>query len=230
MAEIEDGDTRRQITHTLLKHAPITASDLANRLNMSAAGIRRHLDILEADGFIEIDTRRSGRSATRGRPAKAFRLTDRGHLQFGHSYDQLAADAIETLRATGGEEAVRDFARRRIERIVEGVTPAGDTPESVERTVEELAEAFDRHGYAATVRQAGPGIQICHHHCPVASVAADHPELCEAEHETISHLVGVHVQPLATVAGGHGICTTNIPLTPVQHTPDILTPEERSGS
>ncbi|RSZ63592.1 transcriptional regulator [Corynebacterium hylobatis] len=210
----------------LLKHGPSTASELAGRLDMSAAGVRRHLDILVAEGLGEaVDRRPRSATATRGRPAKAFRLTPRGRSIFGHSYDQLAVDALETLRETGGEEAVRKLARKRIQRIVEGVTPADGDENSIQRTAGELADAFDRHGYAATVTRAGAGIQICQHHCPVANVAAEHPELCEAEHEIISNLVGLHVQPLATITGGHGICTTNIPLTPIENLP-----EERSGS
>ncbi|MDO5513176.1 metalloregulator ArsR/SmtB family transcription factor [Corynebacterium sp.] len=221
-----EGDTRRQIMLMLLKLAPVTASHLAERLEMSTAGVRRHLDILVADGLAEtLDrrTRSAGSAASRGRPAKAFRLTDAGRSHFGHSYDQLATDALDILRDTGGAEAVRRLADKRIERIVEGVTPAEEA--SIETTAGELADAFDRAGYAATVTRAGNGIQICHHHCPVAHVAAEHPELCEAEHDKISRLVGVHVQPLATITGGQGICTTNIPLTPIEKLP-----EERSGS
>ena len=223
-----EGDTRRQIMLMLLKLAPVTASDLADRLDMSAAGIRRHLDILVAEGLAETfdrRTRSAGSAAARGRPAKAFRLTDEGRYHFGHSYDQLAADALDLLRETGGEEAVRRLAAQRIARIVEGVTPAGEDEDSIQQTAGELADAFDRAGYAATVTRAGSGIQICHHHCPVAHVAAEHPELCEVEHQLISDLVGVHVQPLASISGGHGICTTNIPLTPIEKLP-----EERSGS
>ncbi|AJE33168.1 ArsR family transcriptional regulator [Corynebacterium humireducens NBRC 106098 = DSM 45392] len=224
-----EGDTRRQIMLMLLKLAPVTASDLADRLDMSAAGVRRHLDILVAEGLAETLDRRVRSTGTaaapRGRPAKAFRLTDQGRSQFGHSYDQLAAEALELLRETGGEEAVRRLAAQRIARIVEGVTPAGEDEDSIQQTAGELADAFDRAGYAATVTRAGSGIQICHHHCPVAHVAAEHPELCEVEHQLISDLVGVHVQPLASISGGHGICTTNIPLTPIEKLP-----EERSGS
>lgn len=223
-----EGDTRRQIMRMLLKLAPVTASHLADRLEMSAAGVRRHLDILVAEGLAETfdrRTRSAGSAAARGRPAKAFRLTDEGRSHFGHSYDQLATDALDILRETGGTEAVRRLATKRIERIVDGVAPAGEDDDSIQKTAGELADAFDRAGYAATVTRAGNGIQICHHHCPVAHVAAEHPELCEAEHEKISSLVGVHVQPLATITGGQGICTTNIPLTPIEKLP-----EERSGS
>jgi hypothetical protein len=45
----------------------------------------------------------------------------------------------------------------------------------------------------------------------VAQVAAEFPQLCEAETKVISHLVGSHVQRLATIAHGDGICTTHIP-------------------
>lgn len=223
-----EGDTRRQIMLLLLKHGPITASELGERLGLSAAGVRRHLDILEEEDLAEVLQRRArnrpGTAPSRGRPAKSFRLTDRGREHFGHAYDNLAVEALEALRATGGDESVREFARRRLGRIFAGISPASDD-ESIEDTARELAEAFDRNGYAATVTRAGTGVQICQHHCPVSQVAAEHPELCEVEHEAISSLVGLHVQPLASIADGHGICTTNIPLTPTTNIPD-----ERSGS
>jgi predicted ArsR family transcriptional regulator len=45
----------------------------------------------------------------------------------------------------------------------------------------------------------------------VAHVAAEFPQLCEAETAVISRLVGTHVQRLATIAHGDGVCTTHIP-------------------
>lgn len=220
-ARPQDGDTRQQVLVVLLKLGPVTANDLGARLGISAAGVRRHLDILEEEGLAETVERPS---SGRGRPAKHFRLTDAGRAQFGHDYDSLASHALDALREAGGSDAVRAFARKRIEEVVEGIDPAPDTSEeAVEETIRRLAKAFDDHGYAVTVTRAGQGIQLCQHHCPVASVAAEHPELCEAELEVIAEKVGIHVQPLASITDGHGICTTNIPLTPVHH-------EERSES
>lgn len=224
-----EGETRRQIMLHLLKHGPVTASKLGDHLGISAAGVRRHLDILVDEGMAEVFTHRrrprSGSAPSRGRPAKEFRLTDAGRGQFGHDYDNLAVLALTALRDSGGDQAVKEFARRRIADIVEGISPADVSEESVEATAQALAEAFGEHGYAATVTKAGGGVQICQHHCPISNVAAEFPEICEAEHEAISDLMGVHVQQLASIAEGHGICTTNIPLTPITNTPD-----ERSGS
>jgi len=58
-------------------------------------------------------------------------------------------------------------------------------------------------------------VQVCQHHCPVQHVAEEFPALCEAETEAIGRLVGRHVQRLATIAHGDGVCTTHIPLIPV---------------
>jgi predicted ArsR family transcriptional regulator len=61
------------------------------------------------------------------------------------------------------------------------------------------------------VRSAPVGDQLCQHHCPVAHVAAEFPQLCEAETEVFARLLGKHVQRLATIAHGDGVCTTHIP-------------------
>src|SRR5699024_3729419 len=77
-----------------------------------------------------------------------------------------------------------------------------------------LAALYDNCS-ASTISEARQCVQVCQHHCPVARVAEQHPELCEAEQEVFSALLGTHVQPLASIADGNGICTTNIPLTPI---------------
>ena len=63
----------------------------------------------------------------------------------------------------------------------------------------------------ASVQSARAGDQLCQHHCPVAHVAAQFPQLCEAETEAIGRVLGRHVQRLATIAHGDGVCTTWIP-------------------
>jgi predicted ArsR family transcriptional regulator len=42
-------------------------------------------------------------------------------------------------------------------------------------------------------------------------VAHEFPQLCEAETAAISRVLGRHVQRLATIAHGDGVCTTCIP-------------------
>ena len=43
-------------------------------------------------------------------------------------------------------------------------------------------------------------------------MAGDFPQLCDAETQAFSRLLDVHVQRLATLAGGEHVCTTHIPV------------------
>lgn len=212
--------TRGRVARSILDHGPSTVAELADRLGLTAAAVRRHLDALVADTVVEPREQRVYGSRGRGRPAKVFALTDCGRDAFDQSYDKLAADALRWIATAAGggekgEAAVAAFARARIAAqieayrgSVEAAGPAGGA--------RALADALSADGYAATTRAApgGQGEQLCQHHCPVAHVAEQFPQLCEAEKEAFSQLLGTHVQRLATIANGDGVCTTFVPRTP----------------
>ena len=91
--------------------------------------------------------------------------------------------------------------------------PASPLPRPTGRPPQALAAALTADGYAASVAPGAAlsGEQLCQHHCPVAHVAAEFPQLCEAETEAFGRLLGTHVQRLATIAHGDGVCTTHVP-------------------
>lgn len=205
-----DGETRQQILKALLQSQALSAVEIGAQLDLSPTGIRRHLDILLQEGEIEPATHTNSRETRRGRPAKRFQLTDAGRARFGHHYDDLATQALLMLQETGGEEAVTAFAAQRAQAIMGELEDVDFS--DVHAAAAAVVAAFDRSGYQATVQQAGTGIQICQHHCPIEHVAAQFPQICAAEQAAIAAVLGKHVQPLATIADGQTICTTNIPL------------------
>ena len=124
---------------------------------------------------------------------------------------------MRQLREIGGDEAVRTFARKRIDTILAEVEPAGVEDGDVEAAADRIAGALSRAGYATTTTHVrGPikGVQICQHHCPVSHVAEEFPELCEAEQDAMAEVLGTHVQRLATIVNGDLACTTHVPLNP----------------
>ncbi|MEU0402871.1 metalloregulator ArsR/SmtB family transcription factor [Streptomyces sp. NPDC006197] len=203
--------TRNRVARSILDHGPSTVADLAARLRLTQAAVRRHLDSLVAENVVEAREKRVYGTRARGRPAKVFALTDCGRDAFDQSYDSLAVEALRWIeRNAGGEAAVAAFARDRIEAQAGAYREAVEAAEPAQRT-EALAKALTADGYAATARNAPVGEQLCQHHCPVAHVAEQYPQLCEAETEFFSRLLGTHVQRLATIAHGDGVCTTFIP-------------------
>ena len=177
--------------------------------------MRRHLDALVEVGDAESNAAASWQHNGRGRPAKRYRLTAAGRSKLEHAYDDLAVAAMRQLREVGGDDAIRTFARRRIDTILSGVerTPGVKVTAAADR----VAVALTVAGYATTTtRVTGPidGVQICQHHCPVSHVAEEFPELCEAEQDAFAEILGTHVQRLATIVNGDCACTTHVPVIP----------------
>lgn len=205
---VADASTRSRVSRSILEHGPSTANDLAIRLGLTPAAVRRHLTVLIDSGQVTSRQQRVYGPRGRGRPAKVFELTDDGRGTFYTAYDRLAIDALHYLYHLGGDQAVHRFAVSVAEPIVLRFTelsPDFDSP------AEALVAALVDEGFVASLRPLPSGAQLCQYHCPVSHVATEFPQLCEAETKAFSELLGTHVQRLATIAHGDGVCTTHLP-------------------
>ena len=223
--------TRERVARSILEHGPSTASQLAERLDLTPAAVRRHLAVLEESGELTSQEERVYGTRGRGRPAKVFLLTDAGRGHFPSAYDELALQALRQLKAVGGESAIERFAEERVADVVRSYRAIVAATESAGETLdapEALARALDAAGYVATTQPSRAGEQLCQHHCPVAHVAYEFPELCAAETDVFSRLLGVHLQRLATIADGNGVCTTHIPDTHASHRTATDAPRHRT--
>lgn len=215
----QDEGTREHIATIVGQDGPITVASLAERLQLTTVAVRRHLDLMQADGLVEardeVPVKRG-----RGRPAKAYVLTGRGHQQSPSGSSDLATEALQFLAEHAGPQAVQAFAEQRAAAMEARLRPiidrAGDDPEA---RVAALAAALRVEGYAATTRPVAQGtaaeaVQLCQGHCPIHHVAATFPDFCEAEVAAFARLIGTDVRRLATLAQGDHVCTTHIPIGP----------------
>ncbi|MGV8968130.1 MAG: helix-turn-helix transcriptional regulator [Cellulomonas sp.] len=211
-----EATTRQRVLQLVAAAGPVATADLALQLHLTAAGIRRHLAVLEADGQIAVHDGVGPGLVRRGRPARHYVATNHGQAALSNTYSELAAQALRYLAETAGPRAVEEFAEIRVRAIEEKYHAhvADIGPDSdVATRVRALAHVLENDGFAASTRSV-PGmsaVQLCQGHCPVQQIAAEFPQLCEAETQAFSRLLGVHVQRLATLASGGHVCTTNIP-------------------
>ena len=206
--KIDELSTRDAVARSVLENGPSTAVTIGERLGLTPAGVRRHLDLLIEDGILEAREPHSALIRGRGRPSKVFVMTDQGREKFEHSYDDLAVAALKFISSHSGAHVVDAFAQSRADEIGRKAEPILAKAKNKNAA---LADFLTEQGYATTVQSRGLGEEICQHHCPIAHVAAEFPQLCEAETELFSQLLGTHVQRLATIAHGDGVCTTFIP-------------------
>jgi predicted ArsR family transcriptional regulator len=215
-----DPGTRRRVLQLVASSGPVSVAELSDELELTAAGLRRHLTELEQTGQIAVHAAPGPGATRRGRPARRYVVTPQGQAALSHRYAQIAVEALQFLGADAGSAAVERFAEARAGQfeahLVPAVAAAGD---DLERRAAAVAQVLSADGYAATARPV-PGtsvVQLCQGHCPVQEVATAFPQLCEAETRALSRVLGVHVQRLATLAGGGHVCTTSIP--PTRPTP-----------
>ena len=216
MTQSDDDSTRARVLDLIAEKGPVSAAQLAKVLRLTPAAVRRHITALEDAEQIEVHTPAQTGKRGRGRPARHYVLTPKARTSFAEGYSDLANRALRYLSQVAGDKAVDSFAaargrdlERRYAAVVES---AGKDPSERARA---LADALTLDGYAASVRDVGDGsfaIQLCQGNCPVRDVAGEFHELCDAETQAISRLVGVPVQRLATLAGGEHVCTTHIPI------------------
>ena len=214
--------TRERVLAAVSEHGPVTAAEVGRRLGLTPAAVRRHLDLLADQGAVEeheaVGSHTPGHVRGRGRPARAYVISERGHGSLPTDYDELAAQALRYLAAHGGADAVTAFARERVAGLESRyATRLADAGPDIAARADVLVEAMTEDGFAASARPVGAGglagVQLCQGHCPVGRVAEEFPQFCDAETEAISRLLGVHVQRLATLAGGAHVCTTFVPTT-----------------
>ncbi len=208
--------TREAVVRQLMVAGPLTAAALADRLGLSAAGVRRHLEALLDEGAVGTRDVNPNVRRGRGRPAKLFLLTAAGRARMPHAYDQLAVEALDFLADTVGPEAVTAFARRRAEAVLDPFRDQLAASPDIAGKAEVLATALTAAGFSASIEKVGVGEQLCQHHCPVGHVAARFPQLCEEETAVFTEALGTYAQRLATIAHGDSACTTFIPAAAVR--------------
>lgn len=209
---LDEDTTRERVLQLIVSDGPVNAAKLADILGLTPAGVRRHISHLEETGQIQVFTDKPEKGV-RGRPSRQYVATNRAHVEGPSAYSDIAAEALAFLADKVGEEAVEEFAEQRLAHFEQKYASQINATDPQGR-VEQLAQALNAEGFAASVRPVAgvPMLQLCQGHCPVQDVAAQFPQLCEAEAKLFTKLLGTHTQRLVTLAGGGHVCTTNVPV------------------
>ncbi|BDZ58151.1 helix-turn-helix transcriptional regulator [Barrientosiimonas endolithica] len=93
--------TRERVKQTISEHGPVTAGELAQRLGLTPAAVRRHLESLAEAGLVEEHEKAGAQVRRRGRPARSYVLSEAGHADLRGDYRDLAAEVLHFLAEQG---------------------------------------------------------------------------------------------------------------------------------
>ncbi|HEY5492589.1 MAG TPA: helix-turn-helix domain-containing protein [Gemmatimonadaceae bacterium] len=193
---------RSDILVVLRKEQPLTMRALADHFGLTANALRRHLTEL-VDARLVV-YRREIRG--QGAPTFAYSLSDAGEALFPRAYIDPLVDALESLRAREGTEAVVALFRKRWDTMAESAMPRLVTLPLHERA-QLLAELLTAEGYMSeAIAGLGDDTTIRHHNCAVREIALRFPEVCSAEAEFIETVLGAPVERRAHLKDGCRAC------------------------
>jgi predicted ArsR family transcriptional regulator len=194
--------TRDQMRELLAARGEATVADIASALAMNQANIRRHLDVLRAEGLVDVTTRRH----EIGRPSYVYSLSERAEEQSGH-YPRLVNRMVRQIAALpeGGPELLSQVFEGVAEDIAGAYRPQV-TGATVEERVVQTSVALKDEGIVDHWRRDEDGYHLMNTACPYRKAAELTDAPCHADHRTVELLVGAPVEQVARMVDGHQMC------------------------
>lgn len=195
--------SREGIIQLLRSGERAAAEDLAASLGVSKQCVRKHLDILERDGYITHAPERG----ERGRPAHVYRLTAKAETLFPKRYDLLAKSVLRQVSHAWGESGLNQVFCGCAEELIGALRPQLSGLAFDER-VRRLAELLNQAGCeAAAEKQSDGSYLLTEGNCPVADVAREYAQLCDRELRVYGELLRAEVTRETRIAAGDARCT-----------------------
>ncbi len=182
----------------LLKiHGPTNVPKLAKLRGVNLNAVRQQLAMLQREGLVEVRTEK----ARVGRPTQLYALTDKADALFPQAYGPLALTLLRQLREIDGEKKVDQMFDRRTKSLIAAYRNrlAG---KSLGDKWQELARIRAEEGYMARVEGKG----LTEHHCPIAAIAKEFPQVCLFEKKLFEAVLGGPLDRTDHLASGGRAC------------------------
>jgi predicted ArsR family transcriptional regulator len=196
-----------RILYLLKTRGPQTTQFLADDLQLTSMGVRRHLDHLLETGLLCFDEQSKAHNP--GRPTRYWALTERGHQRFPDRHSDLNLQLIQQVKNLFGDEGLDRLIQAREHQALEiyqarmgQVTEVAGVNEGVGAAnladkIAALAQVRCEEGYMAQVQQDANGTWLLsENHCPICAAAKECQQFCRSELAMFQTLL----QPLASVA------------------------------
>lgn len=179
--------TRGQIV-TILRSAPGTVDELAEKLNLTDNAVRAHLSTLERDGLV----RQSGLRRGARKPHFTYVLSDEADKLFPKAYDALLNQLIAVLKTRLSPPEI-ESALREVGRAMAANAPAGPSA-NLENRVQSALKVLEAIGGAAEIVKQEDKLTIQSSSCPLAAAVTVHPEVCRLAESLVAEIVKAPVE------------------------------------
>jgi predicted ArsR family transcriptional regulator len=199
--------TRETLRDLLAAHGQCTVAQAASELSLNQANIRRHFEVMRAEGLVDVRIQRGDI----GRPSYVYYLTERAEEQNAH-YPRLVSRMLRRLSTLSADEIVAD-GRPLVDQVLDGLAddladayrPLVTGPTLQER-VAETSDALKGEGIVDHWRKESDGFHLMNTTCPYRKAAEASDAPCQADRKTVELLVQAPVAQVSRMVDGHTQC------------------------
>ena len=193
--------TRDLMRDVLAIRGEATVADISRDLALNQANIRRHLEVLRAEGLVDVTIRRH----EIGRPSYVYKLTERAEEMSAH-YPRLVNRMVKRLAA---QPDSGPLLSRLFDGVAEDVAVAHRqevTGVTLRERVAETSTALKEEGIVDHWRKDDDGFHLMNTTCPYRKAAEASDAPCHADHKVVESLIGAPVEQVSRIVDGHHMC------------------------
>ncbi|MCE5172711.1 transcriptional regulator [Paenibacillus profundus] len=202
----DDMSTRETILYLLKTNDELSAKELTERLNITSMAVRRHIDALERDGFIDSRTVRQ----PMGRPSAMYYLTERASILFPNKYHAVALDLLHELVQESGENMVERLFERRKDALYKKHAESMED-KSFQEKIALLANIQNENGYMVELKKnSDDEFVFTEHNCPISQIANKYNHACTCELKLFESLLDADISRPECLSKGDRKCVYTI--------------------
>ena len=193
--------TRDQMRELLAVQGEATVAGIADALAMNQTNIRRHLEVMRAEGMVDVRIQKH----EVGRPAYVYRLTERA-LELSAHYPRLVNRLVKRMASMPG-------ATPMLEQVFDGVADEVTyvyrpmvTGKTIGERVAETSIALKEEGIVDHWRKDADGYHLMNTSCPYRKAAELTDAPCHADHKVVQALIGAPVEQVSRIIDGQHVC------------------------
>ena len=202
--------TRDLVVRIIQRRGASTTADLAEEIGVSPGSIRRHMDIMVAEGLLNTELIRQ----QRGRPVTEYTLSEAGEEETsGASYSRLLDRIYKALTSMNKEEISGLNGSELVDLLFDriGTSVAREySPRIIfkvfDRRDQQVTDVLQDEGFLELVEEQDQMTILRNTCCPLRSCADANDAMCEADRKVIESLIGLPVQQSSTLAAGGDAC------------------------
>ena len=197
-----------RILSTLKTRGALGIPDIAKVLNVTVEAVRQQMAKLQAEGWVDAESRSSGR----GRPTQIWRLTGEGHRRFPDTHAEMTVQMISAVIRVFGNTGMDQLIAAREDTMRANYAEALRGARSLQTRLERLADIRSREGYMAEFRPEGDGFLFIENHCPICTAAQACTGFCRSELQLFDAVLGpdVSVSRVEHVLAGARRCAYQV--------------------